>query len=111
MPLMARIIVPAAEELLDKEISVLDHGFVRLVDYMGGDARIVQAARVSYGDGTKTVREDGALIDYLIVAYGGDPVAALKDARDSKMWGRMPKEAASPMLQANLDLQARRQSE
>src|SRR5690554_2070971 len=66
MPLMARIIVPAAEELLDKEISVLDHGFVRLVDYMGGDARIVQAARVSYGDGTKTVREDGALIDYLL---------------------------------------------
>jgi len=66
MPLMARIIVPAAEELLDKEISVLDHGFVRLVDYMGGDARIVQAARVSYGEGTKTVREDGALIDYLL---------------------------------------------
>ncbi len=66
MPLMARILVPAAEELLDKEIAVLDHGFVRLVDYMGGDARIVQAARVSYGDGTKTVREDGALIDYLL---------------------------------------------
>ncbi len=63
---MARIIVPAAEELLDKELSVLDHGFVRLVDYMGGDARIVQAARVSYGEGTKTVREDGALIDYLL---------------------------------------------
>lgn len=55
--------------------------------------------------------ELGALIDYLIVAYGGDPVAALKDARDSKMWGRMPKEAASPMLQGNLDLQSRRQSE
>lgn len=66
MPAMARIIVPAAEELLDKEITVLDHGFVRLVDYMGGDARIVQAARVSYGEGTKTVREDGALIDYLL---------------------------------------------
>ncbi|MFA5550250.1 MAG: FAD-dependent thymidylate synthase [Trueperaceae bacterium] len=63
---MARIIVPAAEELLDQEIGVLDHGFVRLVDYMGGDARIVQAARVSYGEGTKTVREDGALIDYLL---------------------------------------------
>src|SRR5690606_8460337 len=66
MPAMARLTVPAAEALLDQEIKVLDHGFVRLVDYLGGDARIVQAARVSYGDGTKTVREDAALIDYLL---------------------------------------------
>lgn len=63
---MAHCIVPEAEEILDKAIPVLDKGFVRLVDYMGGDSRIVQAARVSYGDGTKTVREDGALIDYLL---------------------------------------------
>lgn len=63
---MARITVPEAEALVDQEFGVLDHGFVRLVDYLGGDARIVQAARVSYGDGTKTVREDGALIDYLL---------------------------------------------
>ncbi len=63
---MAHCIVPAAEELLDKEIKVLDRGFVRLVDYMGGDARIVQTARVSYGEGTKTVREDAGLIDYLM---------------------------------------------
>ncbi len=63
---MARIFVPEAETLLDKAFPVLDHGFVRLVDYLGGDARIVQAARVSYGEGTKTVREDRALIDYLL---------------------------------------------
>lgn len=63
---MAHIIVPEAEALLDQEIKVLDHGFVRLVDYMGGDARIVQTARVSYGEGTKTVREDAGLIDYLL---------------------------------------------
>lgn len=63
---MAHCIVPEAEALLDKEFKVLDHGFVRLVDYMGGDARIVQTARVSYGDGTKTVREDAGLIDYLM---------------------------------------------
>jgi len=63
---MARTSVPAADALLDVEIPVLDHGFVRLVDYLGGDARIVQSARVSYGDGTKTLREDGALIDYLL---------------------------------------------
>ncbi len=63
---MGHIIVPAAEALLDKEIKVLDRGFVRLVDYMGGDARIVQTARVSYGAGTKSVREDAGLIDYLM---------------------------------------------
>ncbi|CAN5634188.1 FAD-dependent thymidylate synthase [soil metagenome] len=63
---MARITVPEAEALLDARLDVLDHGFVRLVDYLGGDARIVQSARVSYGDGTKTVREDRALIDYLL---------------------------------------------
>ena len=63
---MAHIIVPEAEKILDKEIKVLDHGFVRLVDYMGSDARIVQTARVSYGEGTKTLREDAGLIDYLL---------------------------------------------
>ncbi len=57
---------PEAEALLDQPIAVLDKGFVRLVDYMGGDARIVQSARVSYGEGTRTVREDGALIHYLM---------------------------------------------
>lgn len=63
---MARSQNPAADALLDKEIPVLDRGFVRLVDYMGGDDRIVQAARVSYGAGTKTVREDRGLIHYLL---------------------------------------------
>ena len=47
-------------------IPVLDKGFVRLVEVMGGDHSVVQAARVSYGPGTKTVREDRALIDYLM---------------------------------------------
>lgn len=63
---MSHVVVPEAEALLDKEIKVLDRGFIRLVDYMGGDGRIVQSARVSYGKGTKSVREDEALIDYLI---------------------------------------------
>ena len=60
------MIVEAAEALLDQEIKVLDKGFVRLVDYLGGDARIVQSARVSYGEGTKTVRQDRGLIHYLL---------------------------------------------
>lgn len=63
---MAHITTPEAENILDKEFKVLDHGFVRLIDYMGGDSRIVQSARVSYGQGTKTIREDKALIDYLL---------------------------------------------
>ena len=63
---MAHCISPAAEDLLDKKMDVLDHGFVRLVDYLGSDERIVQAARVSYGAGTKTVRQDAGLIDYLL---------------------------------------------
>lgn len=63
---MAHVVVPEAEAILDQEYPVLDKGFVRLVDYMGGDQRVVQAARVSYGAGTKTIREDAALIDYLV---------------------------------------------
>ncbi len=63
---MAHVIVPEAEAILDKEFKVLDKGFVRLIDYLGGDSRIVQSARVSYGQGTKSVREDRALIDYLM---------------------------------------------
>ncbi len=58
--------VPALEERLFTPVPVLDHGFVRLVDYMGDDAAIVQAARVSYGKGTRKVREDRGLIRYLL---------------------------------------------
>ncbi len=58
--------VPALEEQLYKVHPVLDHGFVRVVDYMGDDAAIVQAARVSYGKGTKSARNDRGLIRYLM---------------------------------------------
>ena len=63
---MAHCIVEAAEAILDKEYPVLDHGFVRLVDYLGSDERIVQSARVSYGAGTKSYRQDKGLIAYLL---------------------------------------------
>jgi thymidylate synthase (FAD) len=56
---------PEADAILDRRFPVLDHGFVRLVDYMGSDGSIVQSARVSYGKGTKKVSEDRALIRYL----------------------------------------------
>lgn len=54
------------EEILYEPISVLDHGFIRVIDYMGTDSSIVQAARVSYGAGTKKVQEDRGLINYLM---------------------------------------------
>ena len=61
-----RVTVPALEESLYKPFKVLDHGFIRIVDYMGNDNAVVQAARVSYGTGTKQVREDRGLIRYLM---------------------------------------------
>jgi thymidylate synthase (FAD) len=61
-----RPIVGAAECILGQQFPVLDQGFVRLVDYMGSDSAIVQAARISYGAGTKQVNEDRGLIRYLM---------------------------------------------
>src|SRR5271168_251959 len=61
-----RATVPALEEILYEPIPVLDHGFVRVIDYMGDDGAIVQAARVSYGRGTRQVSEDRGLINYLM---------------------------------------------
>jgi thymidylate synthase (FAD) len=62
----ARPTVSALEALLYQALPVLDHGFVRVIDYMGDDAAIVQAARVSYGRGTRRVSEDSGLIRYLM---------------------------------------------
>ncbi len=61
-----RATVPALEEVLFTPMPVLDHGFVRVIDYMGDDSAVVQAARVSYGKGTKRVNEDRGLIQYLL---------------------------------------------
>lgn len=61
-----RATVPALEDLLYRPLPVLDHGFVRVIDYMGDDAAIVQGARVSYGRGTKKVSQDRGLIFYLM---------------------------------------------
>jgi thymidylate synthase (FAD) len=61
-----RATVPALEEILYEALPVLDHGFVRVIDYMGDDGAIVQAARVSYGRGTRRVSEDRGLINYLM---------------------------------------------
>jgi thymidylate synthase (FAD) len=61
-----RAVSPELEEILYEALPVLDHGFVRVVDYMGNDEAIVQSARVSYGRGTKSVRNDAGLIGYLM---------------------------------------------
>ena len=63
---LSRISVPALDSILGKPFKVLDDGFVRVIDYMGSDEAIVQAARVSYGKGTKKVQEDRGLIRYLL---------------------------------------------
>jgi thymidylate synthase (FAD) len=72
--------VPALEEVLFKPFPVLDHGFLRVIDYMGDDAAVVQAARVSYGRGTKKVSEDRGLIRYLMRHWHTTPfeMAAIK---------------------------------
>ena len=63
---MTRPVVPEAEREIGVKHPVLTHGYVVLVDYMGNDAAIVQAARVSYGKGTKAVQDDRGLIRYLL---------------------------------------------
>ncbi|MEO0679215.1 MAG: FAD-dependent thymidylate synthase [Pseudomonadota bacterium] len=71
-----RTLRPVAEGLearLYQAIPVLDHGFVRVVDYMGDDAAIVQAARVSYGAGTRKARDDRGLIRYLMRHWHSTP--------------------------------------
>ena len=62
---MPRSIVESAEEILGRYFPVLDHGFVSLVDYMGGDEAIERAARVSYGHGTRATSQTRGLIRYL----------------------------------------------
>lgn len=61
-----RVVAPDLEAILYQPLPVLDHGFVRVIDYMGDDSAIVQAARVSYGRGTRKVSEDRGLIHYLM---------------------------------------------
>ncbi len=68
-----RSVAPGLEAILYEPIPVLDHGFVRVVDYMGDDAAIVQAARVSYGRGTRKVSDDRVLIRYLMRHYHSTP--------------------------------------
>lgn len=63
---MPRVNIESADQILDKEFKLLDHGFVRLLDYMGSDESIVQAARVSYGKGTKKKSQDKGLIRYML---------------------------------------------
>ena len=68
-----RAISEGMEENLYLIHKVLDHGFVRVIDYMGNDMSIVQAARVSYGEGTKKSRDDKSLIYYLMRHWHSTP--------------------------------------
>ena len=68
-----RVTVLDLEKILYEAIPILDHGFIRVVDYMGDDTSIVQAARVSYGKGTKKVSTDSGLIKYLMRHWHSTP--------------------------------------
>ena len=68
-----RVTSPELEKILYEALPVLDHGFVRVVDYMGDDSSIVQSARVSYGKGTKKVSTDEGLIKYLMRHWHSTP--------------------------------------
>jgi len=68
-----RVVAEGLEARLYEAVPVLDHGFVRVIDYMGDDAAIVQAARVSYGQGTKHARDDAGLIRYLMRHWHSTP--------------------------------------
>ena len=68
-----RVTAPKLEEILYEAIPILDHGFIRVVDYMGDDTSIVQSARVSYGKGTKKVSTDEGLIKYLMRHWHSTP--------------------------------------
>jgi thymidylate synthase (FAD) len=68
-----RVVAPGMEAHLYSAIPVLDHGFVRVIDYMGDDAAICQAARVSYGKGTKSVSNDEGLVRYLMRHWHSTP--------------------------------------
>jgi thymidylate synthase (FAD) len=70
---LERLSVPALDEILGVPFKVLDDGFVRVIDYMGSDSSIVQAARVSYGKGTKKTREDEGLIRHLLRHHHTSP--------------------------------------
>ena len=68
-----RVTAPELEKILYEAIPILDHGFIRVVDYMGDDTSVVQAARVSYGKGTKKVSTDAGLIKYLMRHWHSTP--------------------------------------
>ena len=68
-----RVTAPELEKILYDAIPILDHGFIRVVDYMGNDTSIVQSARVSYGKGTKKVSTDSGLIKYLMRHWHSTP--------------------------------------
>tara|TARA_B110001454_G_scaffold206888_1_gene217723 strand:+ start:28 stop:975 length:948 start_codon:yes stop_codon:yes gene_type:complete len=68
-----RVTVSELEKILYEAIPILDHGFIRVVDYMGDDTSIVQAARVSYGKGTKKISTDAGLIKYLMRHWHSTP--------------------------------------
>ena len=105
-----RASVPAMESLIGKVYPVLDKGHIRVIDYMGGDEAIVQAARVSYGKGTKKVSEDRGLVRYLMRHRHTTPF----EMCELKLHVRIPMDAWRQMIRhrtANVNEYSTRYSE
>jgi len=89
-----RVSVPALDEMLGVQFKALDDGFIRVIDYMGNDGAIVQAARISYGEGTKHISEDRGLIRYLMRHRHTTPI----EQCELKIHIRMPMDAWRQMI-------------
>ncbi len=85
-PIPERVKALELERLIGERMNVLDDGFVRVVDYMGSDESIVQAARVSYGTGTKRLSEDRGLIRYLLRNYHTTPFEMCENDNVGCQW-------------------------
>lgn len=83
---LERTCVPAMDAILGERFDVLDHGFIRVIDYMGDDSSVAQMARTSYGKGTKSVNEDRGLLRYLIRHRHTSPL----EGNEIKLHIRMP---------------------
>ena len=91
--LTKRVVSEELEKILFGAIPVLDHGFIRVIDYMGDDTSIVQAARVSYGKGTKQVSTDSGLIKYLMRHWHSTCLLYTSPSPRDGLLSRMPSSA------------------
>ena len=100
-----RVTAPNLEKILYEAIPILDHGFIRVIDYMGNDTSIVQAARVSYGKGTKQVSTDSGLIKYLMRHWHSTPFEMCEIKYHVNYQSLLPDNGLDIELQTSMNIQ------